>query len=343
MDEEYDAIQPTNLEFTEEEPDNDSHIWDFLANHNDDIKPATSSFDDDIFDFSDESSEEESDDIEDSTDKVRCICRMKNIEHSINFGTKHEHENSLYSNEYYDLFPGVFSILNYDALLIILEHLELYDLRFLAMISQSFYRNFYNPLGDIFKLMVRKWRDYCPSFVQKLEKMENYDKRNFLLCHQKGIQDFDLYQPKEIWERCIGGYVTLTMRGTKKYGFISCYIKDLCTFRNIVAISQPHDFIVKSNHDVDSSSVRFKTIRHWLAHCLNCEIHQLDMKDLSREVLVIIKKGNLNATYQLSQFFSYKLNKTPLFVKIHGQKSVIFLKNCLMLINNSALMKDDTS
>lgn len=207
--------------------------------------------------------------------------------------TKIDEKNPLYqSNEIYEeACPGFFQLFHasqyYPIVANIIKYLELYDLRFLAMSTRGLYNNFYNPGGTLFQLLVNKWDLSNREEMNKLT--ERKEKRMRLLAMMvQWVSDLDQESSDShliIDDYYIGTCITLAFNQR----YISCYVKHHHRFYNIVEVMQPHDayYLHESAYHDKSNGTRFKTIRHWLAHCLGCELHQLDMKELSNQIKAI--------------------------------------------------------
>jgi hypothetical protein len=213
-------------------------------------------------------------------------------------------------NDYLPL-PGLFSILDADALYAILTMLDLYDLRFLAMTSKAFYMNVYNPNGWIFNLLLDKlskyWNVPKEDFDSLFTFVFNNDttkKKSFMLSSNiSKLNDFfDVYQSSDKWTESIGGYVTLTCAKNIE-STIACYVKSAFTFRDIreIAFGNVIEFTTddKTFNELYSSAPRFKTIRHWLASCLGCELHQLNMEEAAQQIIMHIKRTDKQFHYYL--------------------------------------------
>jgi hypothetical protein len=200
--------------------------------------------------------------------------------------------NTLYSTKQtFDIFPSFFGILPLELFQQILNYLDLYDLRFLAMSSKSFYRNFYNPKGSIFDLLVQKCRIEYPLIASNVDNVaQGFCKRKRMLLSLSLIGDFR-YLSFIAQLDIMGQYVVLYMPDTKdsRYQYISCFVEKRFRFSNIMVI--PHHHITQEELIElyqSPSSIRFKTIRHWLSRCLDCELYQLDMEQLAHRVCIYL-------------------------------------------------------
>lgn len=202
--------------------------------------------------------------------------------------------NTLYSaKKIFDSFPSFFAGLSLELLLQIFDYLDLYDLRFLAMTSRSFYRNFYNPNGTIFDLIVQKLTLRYSWFQHQFNRLkQGFVKRRRLLIGLSGVGEFrylSFISGNSL--DIVGQYVKLWIPEAKvpEYQYISCFVFKRFQFSNIVVIPRPsitHEELV--NLYQSPSVIRFKTIRHWLSQCLDCELYQVNTESLASKIHIFL-------------------------------------------------------
>lgn len=197
------------------------------------------------------------------------------------------------NNDRLDIFPNPFDILSLDILYYFFGCLDLRDLRSLAMVNRSFYRNLYNPRTCLFRLLVNKSPPFCIMKISKLK--QGHAKRRCLLEFINRIPDFDNMVTTTTWQKIKGEviYLDLHVQTFTPYVLSMQLMHDNLvepSCRRITCYVTSHNRF-KSIMTIGTKPILFKSIRHWLSHCLGLDLYQLDMKQLSKDIVVYSADG----------------------------------------------------